>query len=285
MPEVALRWQPQPDAWLLVVLLVGGYLYALSALGPRLAPGRRATTGGQRACFFAGTAVLWFAADWPIHGIAEDYLFSVHMTQHMLFMYVAAPLLVLGTPGWLWRYLLRAPGMLRMARWTTRPLVALVVVNAFIAATHWPAVVNASVQVAPFHFALHVLTVALALVMWWPVLSPLPELPHLSYPGRMAYLFAHSIVPTVPASFLTFSDSPLYAAYAQAPRLWAFMTPVQDQQIAGLLMKIGGGLLLWGVITVLFFRWASESASGGPDALYWRDLQGDVEAATAPSRQ
>lgn len=275
-----LSWEPHPDAWLLAVALVGGYLYALSAWGPTLAPGRKPASRNQRACFFAGVALLWVAADWPIHQVAEDYLFSVHMLQHMIFLYVVPPLLILGTPGWLLRRLLRPPGVLATARVLTRALVALVAVNAFIAATHWPVVVDASVRIALLHFALHAMTVALGVLLWWPVLSPLPELPHLSYPGRMTYLFAHSIVPTVPASFLTFSDAPLYRAYAEAPRLWEFMTVLQDQQIAGLLMKIGGGLILWGTITVLFFRWATESDSGGPDALYWRDLEGDIEAAS-----
>ncbi|HVM15121.1 MAG TPA: cytochrome c oxidase assembly protein [Egibacteraceae bacterium] len=279
MPSAALNWQPHPDAWLLVVALLGGYVYALSAWGPRLAPGRRAASRSQHACFVAGVALLWLGSDWPVHGIAEDYLFSVHMFQHMLFLYLAPPLLILGTPGWLLRHLLRRPSVFRTTRVLIRPLVALAVVNAFIAATHWPAVVDASVRIAAFHFLLHVFTVGLGLLLWWPVLSPLPELPHLSYPGRMTYLFAHSIVPTVPASFLTFSERPLYAAYADAPRLWDFMTVIQDQQISGLLMKMGGGVILWSVIAVLFFRWASESESGGPDALYWRDLRDDVEAA------
>lgn len=283
MPADVFSWQPHPDAWLLVIALAGGYLYALSAWGPTHAPGRRPATRHHRLCFFAGVAVLWVAADWPVHGLAEDYLFSVHMFQHMLFLYVAPPLLILGTPGWLWRRLLRPAGVWSTARLLTRPLVAIAVVNAFIAATHWPLVVDASVRVAALHFALHVATVVLGVVLWWPVLSPLPELPHLAHPGRMAYLFAHSVVPTVPASFLTFSQGPLYAAYADAPRLWEFMTVLEDQQIAGLLMKIGGGLILWGTIAVLFFRWAAESESGGPDALYWRDLQGEAETTRLQS--
>lgn len=279
MPSAALSWQPHPDAWLLALALVGGYLYALAAWGPTWAPGRRPASRSQRLCFFAGVAVLWVASDWPIHGLAEDYLFSVHMFQHMLFLYVAPPLLILGMPGWLLRRLLRPPAVAATVRWITQPLIALAVVSAFIAATHWPVVVDASVRIAAFHFLLHAFTVGLGLVLWWPVLSPLPEFPHMSYPGGMVYLFGHSILPTVPASFLTFSGVPLYSAYADAPRLWAFLTAVQDQQIAGLLMKIGGGLILWGVIAVLFFRWATEHDTGGPDALYWRDLQGDVEAA------
>lgn len=275
-----LSWEPHPDVWLLIIALVGGYLSALSAWGPQAAPGRPAATRGQRLCFFAGVVVLWVGADWPVHELAEDYLFSVHMVQHMLFMYVAAPLLILGVPGWLWRRLLGDGRVFAVANHLTRPVVALAIVTTYLAVTHWPAMIELQVSNGLVHVALHTTLVGVSLIMWWPVLSPLPELPHLSYPGQMAYLFAHSIMPTVPASFLTFSHHPLYEAYAQAPRLWAFMTPVQDQQVAGLIMKIGGGLLLWAVIAVLFFRWAAESASGGPDTLYWRDVQGDTETTT-----
>lgn len=272
-------WQPHPEAWLMVVALAGGYLYALSAWGPRHAPGRPAASRRQRWCFLTGVAVLWLAADWPVHQLAEDYLYSMHMVQHLLFQLVGAPLLILGTPAWLLRRLL-APRLVREAwRALTKPLIALIVVLAFTAALHVPAVVAAQTADPWFHLAVHVLLFATSLVMWWPVLSPLPELPHLSYPGRMAYLFGHSLVPTVPAAFLTFAYTPLYEAYASAPRLVAWLDPVQDQQIAGLVMKVGGGLMLWVVIAVLFFRWAAEEQTGGPDTLYWHDLESDVEHA------
>jgi len=73
----------------------------------------------------------------------------------------------------------------------------------------------------------------------------------------MLYLFAWSVVPTVPASFLTFGASPLYKFYEHVPHLFGLST-LEDQQTAGLIMKIGAGLLLWGIIAVVFFRWASE---------------------------
>lgn len=273
MPAPALGWQPHPDVWLVVVALLGGYAYALSAWGPRYAPDRRPATRRQRLCFTLGVLTLWLAAEWPVHDIAERYLYSVHMAQHMAFQLVAPPLLILGLPGWLLRVLLRPRPVFAAARFLTRPVPALAVVGFVVAVSHTPMWVNTTVNNGLLHLLAHVLIVGVSLVMWWPVLSPLPELPHLSYPGRMAYLFAHSIVPTVPASFLTFTTMPLYSSYAQAPRLAAWLTPVQDQQIAGLLMKLGGGLLLWTVIAVLFFRWHHEEESGGPDLLYWHDLE------------
>jgi putative membrane protein len=265
------------DVWLLVVALYGGYLYALSAWGPRYAPGRRPASRSQRVCFTLGVLAIWIGADWPVHDLAEDYLYSVHMLQHMVFQFIGPPLLILGMPGWLLRRLL-SPRPLRWAMEVfTRPLAALLLVNVFVAVQHVPVFVNATVTNGALHLLAHIAIVATSLLMWWPVLSPLPELPHASYPVRMVYLFGHSILPTVPASFLTFSSYPLYSTYALMPRVVTLLDPVGDQQLAGLFMKILGGFFLWGVIAVLFFLWHREEESGGPDALYWRDLQHDVQ--------
>lgn len=265
-----------PDVWLLAVALYGGYLYALSAWGPRAAPGRRPATRSQVACFTAGVAALWIAADYPVHDLAEDYLYSVHMVQHMVFQFVAPPLLILGLPAWLLRRLLSPAPVFRVMAVITRPVPALFLVSVWVAFSHTPVFVAATVGNGFVHLVAHILVVGFSLLMWWPVLSPLPELPHLSYPGRMTYLFAHSIIPTVPASFLTFTTEPLYRAYAAAPRLVPVLDAVADQQLAGLLMKIVGGLFLWAVIGVLFFRWQREDESGGPDVLYWRDLEPEL---------
>ncbi|MDQ3610707.1 MAG: cytochrome c oxidase assembly protein [Actinomycetota bacterium] len=281
-PPVPFSWTPHPDAWLVVTLLLAGYAYALSAWGPRHAPGGRAATRGQKACYLLGVAALWLGADWPVDAVS-DALFSVHMVQHLLFSLVAPPLLILGTPGWLLRRLLRPRPVFRVMRVVTRPLVALVVFNAWLAVYHVPAVVNLSATDDLFHFGVHVAWVVAALVMWWPVLSPLPELPHLSYPVRMMYLFAQSIVPTVPASFLTFGQTPLYSAYEVTTRAWG-VSVLTDQQVAGLLMKIGGGLLLWAAIAWLFFRWAFEDRTSGPDVLYWRDLEPNLPDAELTQR-
>ena len=108
------------------------------------------------------------------------------------------------------------------------------------------------------------------------MLSPLPELPRISYPAQMLYLFLQTIVPTVPASFLTFADAPIYTFYESLPR-WFSISVLEDQRIAGLLMKIGGGFLLWSVIAVLFFRWSSkEERPEVPDVLEWQQVEREL---------
>jgi putative membrane protein len=99
-------------------------------------------------------------------------------------------------------------------------------------------------------------------MMWWPVISPLPELPQLSPFMKMGYLFLQSLVPTIPASFLTLGDNALYPIYETLPRVWG-LSAHSDQVIAGLIMKLGGGLLLWGFIAWVFFTWWNDEQRYG----------------------
>jgi putative membrane protein len=238
--------------------------------GERLEPRRRVR-------FLGGVATLLVGAGWPIHDLAESYLYSMHMVQHMLFTFLAAPLLLTGMPAWMWRALLRPRPVRAAWRLLTRPLVALIVANGVLLFTHWPEVVTTSVGSELAHFSLHTLLLGSAIVMWWPVVSPLPEMPPLSRPGQLIYLFFQSLAPTIPASFLTFGTEPLYPVYAAFPRIWG-IDPLTDQLIAGLVMKLIGGAILWTVIAVVFFHWGREESSEGWDALKFRNVEREIRA-------
>jgi putative membrane protein len=280
VPDPTIGWHPHLEVWALVLALGGGYLLALRRLGPRhVSPGEPAGTGGQRTAFLLGVLAIWFAADWPIHELAEERLFSVHMGQHFLLSLVAPPLLLLGTPGWLLRVILAPRWLLALVRWFSKPLVALLLFNAYIALSHAPFMIELQVSSEPAHFLLHTLLFGTATLMWMPVLSPMAEIPRLSYPGQMLYLFLQSIVPTVPASFLTFAENPLYRFYAEAAPL-AGMDPVLDQRIAGLTMKLLGGFLLWAAIAMLFFKWHSQEEATGTDET-WDEVEREVNRMQA----
>ncbi len=272
-------WSPHPDVWLLVALFAVGYAIAVVRLGPKwVAPGQSPVTRLQVTCWTLGVLTMWLASDWPVHDIAERSMYSVHMVQHLSLAMVAVPLLLLGTPGWLLREVLRPPSLLfRTVRQLARFLPALIVFNLVLVFTHWPAIVDASLRSGWVHFAVHSLIFLTSFIVWLPVLSPLPEIPRLSPPPRMIFLFLQSVVPTVPASFLTFGTAPLYHFYEKVPHLWGFST-IDDQRLAGLIMKIGGGILLWALITVTFFRWAAEEerrdVRGGDRA--WQDLDREL---------
>lgn len=263
-----------PDVWLLFGSIAAAYLIAVRR---HVASTGETTPRRTVTLFLGGLAVLWAGADWPIHDLAENYLYFMHMSQHLLFTLVAAPLLIAGMPAWMLRVLLAPVAVRRVFRLFTRPLVALVVFNGVLLFTHWPAVVEASVGSEGVHLALHVLVVASALVMWWPVMSPLPEMPKLAPPGQMIYLFLQSLAPTIPASFLTFGSEPLYTVYEGFPRLWG-ISALTDQLIAGLIMKLIGGSLLWVVIAVIFFRWYEQEQRDGLDRSAYQDVHREIGA-------
>ena len=268
-------WHPHPDVWLLLGGLWAAYLVAVArhrATSMEAKDRRRRTT-----LFSIGMACLWFGADWPVHDLAEGYLYSAHMVQHMVFTLVAAPLLIVGTPAWMWRAVLSPRPVFVAFRFLTRPVVALIAFNGLLLFTHWPEVVEASVGSELTHFTLHVLLFGSAIVVWWPIMSPLIELPALTPPAQMMYLFLQSLVPTIPASFLTFGHTLLYPVYGTFPRIWG-ISALNDQLIAGLLMKIVGGLILWVFIATIFFRWHAREERDGWDALALRHVERELRS-------
>jgi putative membrane protein len=268
-------WHPHPSVWLVLGGIWVAYLVTVRrhrAVAGEPSDGRRRTT-----LFSVGMACLWLGADWPVHDLAEGYLYSVHMAQHLLFTLVAPPLLIAGTPAWMWRDILRPRWLFLAFRFLTRPIVALILFNGLLLFTHWPEVVDASVRSELTHFSLHVLLFGSAILVWWPVMSPLVELPALTPPAQMIYLFVQSLAPTIPASFLTFGHTLLYPVYGTFPRIWG-ISALNDQLIAGLLMKLVGGFILWGFVATIFFRWYAREKRDGWDALALRHVERELRS-------
>jgi cytochrome c oxidase assembly factor CtaG len=96
-----------------------------------------------------------------------------------------------------------------------------------------------------------------ALLFWWPIFSPTSELPRLSYPFQVLYLFLAAVPTTVLGALIIFSPTILYETYANAPRITA-LDPMTDQQISGVLMAMVGSLIYLGVLSVVFFKWLSQ---------------------------
>lgn len=283
-------WEARPAVWLLVASVVALGLYAARVVGPNaVRDGEPITTGRQRFFFWAGVAVLWVFSDWPVHDIAEGHLYSVHMVQHFALTFVVPPLFLLATPTWLARLVIgRATTAETWLRRLARPVAAGVIFNAVIIVTHWPDLVNLSVEVGSLHYVIHLVVVAAAFLMWTPVCGPIPEW-RISMPGQMVYLFLMSIVPTVPAAWLTLADNPVYEVYDHGHQLWG-LDVVSDQQLAGLFMKLGGGFYLWMIIAFLFFSWATRNHRADQQNRYvserelltWEQVEREFERSDPP---
>jgi putative membrane protein len=240
-----------PGIWLSVAVLVVPYLVAMHRRsGPH--PRRSRHT----ALFLAGVAVYWLATDWPLGTLGAGYLASAHMVQYLLYSLGAAPLILLGIPEWMARRVVGKLRIYRAVRLLSRPLAAGLIFNAVLLATHAPLTVDALRSNQFGSFALDATWLLAGLLLWMPIISPMPELRPASYGTRMVYLFlAAQVIPMIPGGFLTFSQFPLYSTYELAPRIGGF-SAAHDQALAGALMKVGGVPVVWGTMFALMVKWA-----------------------------
>lgn len=258
-------WTPYPGVWIFLLALVG-----VRAALQRHRNGEARGRGGEAAetsrpdprrsrwYFAAGILALWAALDWPIGALGAGYLASAHMVQFLLIALVAPPLLLLGAPVEA-ICSLRPPRPVRaVAAVLTRPLVALVFFGVTMAWTHWPLVVDTWMSSQVGSFALDLAWLTAGLVFWWPVVAPRP-LPWFGLPAKIGYLVVATIANTGLFMYLTYAQLPLYAIYELAPPV-SWMTTRDDQVVAGILMKAGGGAVLWTAATILFARWYLESS-------------------------
>lgn len=247
------RFQAHPEIWLLIVFLIGAYTYAVKVIGPQAGVPKDQTLSRKNLIAFIGAiGLLWFSTDWPMHDISEEYLYSVHMFQHMVLAYFVPPLVLLAIPEWLFRAVIGEGKAYRFVKRLSTPIVAGLLFNVVVMITHIPGLVNQSAQSSPLHYAMHILVVTTALCMWSPICSPAKEF-HIGYAGKTIYLFLMSVVPTVPAAWLTFAEDSVYKHYDIPIRVWGLSTET-DQQLAGAVMKTGGSLFLWAIVIFIFFK-------------------------------
>jgi putative membrane protein len=204
-----------------------------------------------------GLISLFFSLNGPLHDLSDDYLFSAHMVQHLVLTFVVAPLLIMGTPGWMLRPALQYDWVRPIAKWLTRPAFCWLIFNLVFAAWHLPPLFNLAMAHHPIHIVEHLMFLVTATLFWWPFLSPLPELPRLSYPGQMLYAFLTTLPMSITAVYLALADHVLYPAYAATPRI-SSLTPMQDQQLGGIIMWVPGGLFFGVIMTIVFFKWAAR---------------------------
>lgn len=247
-------WQAYPGVWIFVALLAAGLWSIRRRHGPAgadaLRPPGASPLRGRSGWWVAALLLLWISLDWPVGPLAASYLASVHMAQMIVLSLVVPPMLLLGTPLPAFRALADRP----VLRALTHPVVALLVFNGVVVGTHVPAVLDGLAASQAGMFAMDAAWLVAGLVFWWPVIAPVPERDWFGWFMKAGYLFLNTVPVTVPYSFLVFADLPLYATYELAPPFPGIST-LTDQELAGLTMKFGGGLVLWSAISVLFWRW------------------------------
>lgn len=250
------NWTFFPSVVIGCTLIIAGYMAAIGPLRWRF-PGSQPPRSSQTATFVLGVGVIFLTLVSPLDWLSDGYLLSAHMIQHLLLTLVGAPLLLMGTPGWMVRPLLSRRWSARLLKVFTHPIVALCLFNATFMVWHLPALYEAALEDEVIHVVQHLMFISTAVLAWWPVLSPLPELPRLSYPLQILYLFLQMLPTTVLGTLITFAPVPLYHMYVEAPRIFG-ISVMTDQELAGLIMWMPGGMIYLLALSIIFLKWVGE---------------------------
>lgn len=249
-------WRLYPD-FLIGWLLFGGAYFLAAGPLRRYFPGSAPVPLGKLASFTLAMLIMLVSLQGPLHELSDYFLFSAHMVQHLGVMLLMPPFLLYGLPDWMLRPLVRPRPVLRAARWLTLPLVAFALNNVIFGAWHFPGPYDLMMRNHDVHVIMHLMIMFTGMVMWWPVMSPLPELPRIAPPLQMVYLFVLGVPMMIVAALITFADSALYTWYAAAPRIFPIGV-LDDQRLGGVIMWVPGALVLWLGITMVYFRWTSR---------------------------
>jgi cytochrome c oxidase assembly factor CtaG len=263
------------DPWVVLPLVgvLALYLVGLGVLWRRAGAGH-GIRFWQAGCYLAGWLALAGALLSPLHWWGE-HLFTAHMIEHEVVMIVAAPLLVLGRPLgaglWAWPAAARRQvGRLAQGggpvglpwRLLTRPAVASLLHALAIWVWHVPALFDATVTSTALHRLQHLSFLLSALLFWWAML-------HRAHPGTAAaHLFATMVHTGILGAVLCFAPRVLFRAQTAQAVLWG-LTPLEDQQLAGLVMWVPGGIVYIGAALAFVALWIRRSGGwkDGGDAL------------------
>jgi putative membrane protein len=245
-----------PSVIIGVAAMAALYIGAVRLTGRRVRP-------LQAAAFAGALIVILVSLCGPIDELEDDRLFLAHMAQHLLLCLVMPPLLLLGLSDWMVRPLLMNRWVRPLARLLCKPLVAFFIYNAVLVAAHSPGLYDLMCRDEAVHIALHLVMMASGVLLWWPLLSPLPELPRLNYPAQILYLFVLLIPMAAVAAPISFASGVIYPWYLEGSHPFGF-APLADQVAGGLLMWVGAGFYVICVATLIFRQWAQRDDCDDP---------------------
>jgi putative membrane protein len=266
--EVGTTWTWDP--WVTLPLVLSGSLYATGAtrLWRRAGIGRGIRVW-QAGCFALGWALLVLALVAPLHWLGER-LFVAHMVEHEILMAASAPLLIVARPigAMLWALpqawrrglgaIGRVPSFARTWSVLTNAPVATILHGAALWVWHIPSLYEAALADPWLHWVQHVSFFGTALLFWRALLQgPRRE---RAYGASVFYLFVTSLHTGFLGILLAIARRPIYPAQTGAAPEWG-LSPLEDQQLAGLVMWIPAGLVYAGAALALAGLWIARSAS------------------------
>ena len=216
------------------------------------------------AAFATGIATLFAALISPFDSL-DDQLFSAHMVQHLVLLMVAPPLLILGRPTvvWLWAFPLPArrligrvwvkSGLHRFVQQLMSPVVVWMLCSAALWFWHLPGPYGRALAKESVHALEHICFFVTALMFWTLVIEPFGRR-RLGYGAALLFVATIGLQNGLLGALLTFAGRPLYVNYLRTTAVWG-LTPLEDQQLSGLIMWIPASLVHLATLGILFVSW------------------------------
>jgi putative membrane protein len=277
-------YHPHLGAWL--VIGVVGLLYAVGvrrvarSAGPGALPNRR-----QLLCLTGGLAALAVALTWPVADLAAHWSLTALVVQRLLLTLVAAPLLLLAVPEPVMAALTRPAPVDAAVEFLTRPPVAVVVFTVIAVGTLLPPAVAAQASSPLWRAAVDGALLFAGAVLWGPTLRHIPGAHRTAAIALAAYLFVQSVVPTFPAIVYVFAHHPLYPAFDRARRAVG-MSPLVDQQLAGVVAKVATLPVLWTAAWAALARGQrADMAAQDDEPLTWAQVERQLERVARAERR
>jgi putative membrane protein len=249
--------------WVFLVVMVGvliGYFKLVTgSYYEKHSKGEKASFR-QRLFFVLGIGIGILSLLVPMEVFGDNFVFTVHMIQHLLFSLVVPPLLILGTPSWLFKQIFTHHYVERIVTCLTIPFVASLIFNGNLWLWHAPPLFQAMMANDLLHVFVNVLYIVTGLLFWWPLLNPLLDEGHtLSLGGKLAYLFFSDMPMMLLGAGMIFSR-PLYSmtmimTYPTGSSIMQMPIVGSDQQLGGLLMWIVGSIYFIVLASIFFLRW------------------------------
>jgi putative membrane protein len=262
-----LHWHTEP--FLLISLLFFVWLYAV-ATGPlRAKITRQALPWYKPVFYYSGILLAYLTVGSPLDQIGEQFLFSAHMVQHMLLIYAIPFLIYAGLPHWLIDWPLQKAGIRKTVSFLFHPATGGVAFSLIYTLWHIPAAYEAALQNKTIHIIEHITIFVPAMMMLWCFVSPSRVIPAASYPIRMLVIFLLMIAQLPVFAFLSFSETVHYPTYEWAPRIIEDLSPLADQILGGVVMKVANMIVSITIFGLSFYLWArKDTVEGEAPAVY-----------------
>jgi putative membrane protein len=234
-------------------------------------------TKKQAGLFLLSILMIYAIKGSPLDLMAH-LMFYVHMINMAVLVLVIPPIFIFGIPVWIWRKLFKIRLIDSLFKFFTKPLIALFVFNGLFSFYHIPLIFDTVMQSFWLHAGYSLLLFIVAILMWWPLINPVPEHQRLSGLKKVGYIFADGILITPACALIIFAPGSIYATYSDpqvwaqvmslcvgpatfsgldisGPELFSSMSLLHDQQLGGVLMKIIQEIVYGIILGHVFFEW------------------------------